>query len=211
MILDSQVSGQQHTFNGPEKIYSGRTGLSEQRANGVYVLLSRPDVLERARSECARAAAPALTVKDLSTFVFLDWLIAEGLRLYSPAFLGLRRAVRAFEFAGYRVPADSIVAYSQYVTHRLAHVWPDPDAFLPDRWDPRSVDYRTPAPYTYIPFGGGARRCIGETFALVELKVILCQLLRRTSLRLVSEQVTPTGMSAMHPRQGVWVRVERLS
>jgi cytochrome P450 len=177
----------------------------------VYVLLSRPDILERARSECTRVVnSSLLTSHHLTELTFLNWVIAEGLRLYSPAFIGVRKAVRAFEFSGYRVPVNSIVAYSQYVTHRLPDIWTEPGVFLPDRWNPHSMNYQPPTPYGYVPFGGGGRRCIGETLALMELKVILCQLLRRTCLSLISEKVTAVGMSAMHPKEGVWVRVDQV-
>jgi cytochrome P450 len=177
----------------------------------MCAMLRDLSIWERARAEYKQVVGDRpLACEDLPQLKYLDWVISETLRVYSPAFLGVRKAVCSFTFHGHRIPANSIVAYSPYVTHHLADIWPDPGAFRPERWDANSIGYRAPGPYEYVPFGGGARRCLGESFALMELKVMLGQILNRVTLSLISQDTTPTGFSAMHPKEGVWVRVNEV-
>jgi cytochrome P450 len=112
--------------------------------------------------------------------------------------------VTAFEFGGFEIPRGSIVVYSPYVTHRDARFWPEPDRFDPGRW----IGYE-PEPYTFVPFGGGARRCIGFGFATQELKLLLARLLQRVTLVLEPTDVVGVGAAALRPKHGVPVYVER--
>jgi cytochrome P450 len=146
-----------------------------------------------------------LSPDDFQRMPYLDAVVNETLRLWPPGFVSARKAVDNFEFAGYRIPAGSMVLYSPYVTHRLPELWPEPDTFRPDRWrDPE------PIPYSFVPFGGGYRRCIGFAFATQELKALLVQLLRRVELARQPGPVIATGAAALHPKDGIPVRVERL-
>jgi hypothetical protein len=178
----------------------------------VYAMLRTPEVWDRASEECDRVIGDRpVASTDLPRLTYLRWVIAETLRLYSPAFLGLRTSGVPFDFFGHSVPAGTLVAYSPYVTHRLPDLWPAADHFLPERWNSTDPDHRPPKPYAYVPFGGGVRRCLGERFAIVEIQIILCQLLRRASIALATECLTPVGLSAMHPREGVPIRIERIT
>lgn len=94
------------------------------------------------------------------------------------------------------------------MTHRLAEIWPDPVPYDPSRWDPAAAGYRKSAPHEFLPFGGGPHRCIGATFAMTELQVILAALLRRTVLVPEPQEVRPVSYAAMRPRGGVRVRVQ---
>lgn len=175
----------------------------------VYALLSAPDVRATAREELDRELPGdrAPTAADLDRLSYLDWTVSEALRLYPPVMVGARRALDAFEFGGHRVPAGSLVVTSQYVTHRLAGPWPEPDRFRPERWDPGRPGYRRPDPYTYLPFGAGFRRCPGSSVARANIKAALVRLLRRTRLDLATTDVEPAGLSAMYPRHGLPARV----
>ena len=100
----------------------------------------------------------------------LELAIDETLRLYPPAWIGPRRAVRAFEFGGYTVPAGVPVNYSSWVSHRLPDVFEQPHAFRPDRMAPAE---RAKLPRgAYVPFGGGSRMCLGKRFGEVELRAL---------------------------------------
>jgi hypothetical protein len=97
------------------------------------------------------------------------------------------------------------------VTGRLPELWPDPLAFRPERWDPDAAGYVEPAPYSFVPFGGGYRRCIGFAFATLEIKAVLVRLLQRTTLSLPPQRIEPAGIGTMYPKHGVQVRVEAVS
>ncbi len=89
-----------------------------------------------------------------------------------------RRTVDELEYRGKRIPAGTLLFWSPYLTHRSASLFPQPDAFLPERWDPaRGKDV---APSTaLVGFGGGPRICLGKAFALLQLRVVLYTLLSR--------------------------------
>jgi hypothetical protein len=118
-----------------------------------------------------------------------------------------RTAVDSFSFAGQLIPRGAKVLYSQYVTHRMPELWPRPLEFRPERWDPRQPDYQEPVPFSFVPFGGGYRRCIGFAFAELELRALIVELARRTELSLAIDTVRPTGVATMWPKGGVPVRV----
>jgi len=103
--------------------------------------------------------------------------------LFPPAPLNHRIAARDSELGDYRIAAGTEVLSSIYHTHRLPEVYPEPQSFLPARW--ARFD---PGPYAYNPFSAGPRMCIGATFALFEIKVILTMLLQRFRWELVPNQ-----------------------
>ncbi|MFC9692221.1 cytochrome P450 [Kribbella sp. NPDC056951] len=135
-------------------------------------------------------------------------LVSEALRLHPPAVLSARYVATEFEFAGERIPVGTQLIISPYVTHRLAEIWPEPTRFDPDRWDPQQPSYRKPTPAEFLPFAAGAHRCIGSTFATVELQVVLSRLLERATLSPIAQRIEPIGYGAMRPRYGVQVRID---
>jgi cytochrome P450 len=175
----------------------------------MYSLLVHPEMWEQASAEARRLPGDRPpTTDDLAKLTYLDGIISETLRLYPSVFIGVRKAAEAFTFQGHAIPAGSMVAYSPYVTHRIPSLYPDPERFDPARWDLSAPGRRAPTPYEYVPFGGGSRRCIGAGFALLDMKAVLARVLGSTRLSLVSRTVTPTGFSAMYPKEGISVRVE---
>jgi cytochrome P450 len=136
----------------------------------------------------------------------LDMALDETLRLYPPAWIGPRRAVRTFEFEGVTVPEGAPVNYSSYVSHRLPDVWDEPHEFRPERFAPKR---RAALPKgAYVPFGGGSRQCIGMRFGQLEIKAIAARVLREHRLELPSDhrlevRQTPT----LGPKGGLPMRV----
>jgi len=192
-------------------IASGYDSSSTAAGWAVYALLTHPEVARRVREEVARVAGDApLTLEMVGAMDYIGWTISEILRLYTPGVLTGRTAVEDFEFDGHVIKAGSRVLYSQYVTHRMPELWPDADTFRPERWDRSAPDYREPVPYSFVPFGGGHRKCIGYAFAELELRVLIAELVRRTELSLEVDAVHPTGVATMWPKGGVPVKVEHL-
>jgi cytochrome P450 len=109
-------------------------------------------------------------------------------------------------FHGYRIPAGTRVLYSIYLTHRDPKCWPAPAAFIPERFAP---DAPRPSPYTFLPFGGGPRNCIGTAFAQVEAKVVLARILQKFDLQFAGSSVRLHMGATLEPRPGVPVQISQ--
>jgi cytochrome P450 family 135 len=108
---------------------------------------------------------------------YLDAVIKETLRI-RPVVPGVvRKLTRPFELRGYELPVGTRVAPNIYLTHRNPAVFPEPDRFLPERFLDGGADT-----YSWIPFGGGIRRCLGASFAMYEMKVVIPEILRRVEI-----------------------------
>jgi cytochrome P450 len=174
----------------------------------LYLLGLHPEALEHARLEAEstiQGSAPG--PKSLSELPFLETVIKEALRLYPPIHVGNRRAAVDIPLDDFIIPAGTRVMYSIYLTQRDPQHWPDPDAFHPERFD-RATGVK-PIPFSYIPFGGGPRTCIGAAFAQVEAKAVLARLLTTFDLTLTETRVQPYMGATLEPRPGVLMRVQR--
>ncbi|HKH18720.1 MAG TPA: cytochrome P450 [Solirubrobacteraceae bacterium] len=170
-------------------------------------LALRPDVADAIAAELAALRRPPgyehLMGGGLPQ---LDLALDETLRLYPPAWIGPRRAVRTFEFEGVTVPQGAPVNYSSYASHRLPDVWEDPHEFRPERF---TRDRRAALPKgAYVPFGGGSRQCIGMRFGRLEIKAIAARVLREHRLELppghrLEIRQTPT----LGPKSGLPVSI----
>jgi cytochrome P450 len=132
----------------------------------------------------------------------LELVLDETLRKYPPAWVGPRRAIEPFEFAGHTVPARAFVNYCSWASHHLPHVFPQPEEFLPERFAP---DARSALPKgAYIPFGGGSRTCIGMRFGQLEVRAIATLILSRFSLSLPPNfQLSIRQMPTISPKGGL--------
>jgi cytochrome P450 len=132
----------------------------------------------------------------------LEAVLAETLRLYPAAWWGPRRVHTAFEFAGRTIPAGALVHYSSWVTHRLPHLFPDPEAFVPDRF--LSGEVAKLPKGSYVPFGGGPRICVGKRFGELEIKAIAIRLLQRFRPELqAGYRLTVRQAPTLSPRDGM--------
>jgi cytochrome P450 len=174
----------------------------------LYLLGRHPKALGRVQAEVDRVCGTELPASThLSELDYLEQVIKETLRLYPPIHLGTRVAVTELQFQNYRIPAGSRVLYSIYLTHRHQQYWPDPNRFDPERFT-REQERRRP-PFTFVPFGGGPRICLGFLFAQIEAKAVLARILQKFSLKLVDDGVHPHMGATLEPRPGVMMRVQR--
>jgi cytochrome P450 len=174
----------------------------------MHELARHPDVVERLCEEQDRVLGGATpSVEQLgSEMPYLDMVLDEVLRLYPPAWIGPRRAVREFEFGGCTVPAGAYVNYCSWASHRLPEVFPDPEAFIPERFTP---ERKAALPRgAYVPFGGGSRICIGKRFGQTEVKLVATMLLQRLRLdALPGRTMTVRQMPTLSPKGGLKMRV----
>lgn len=148
------------------------------------------------------------TFADLRRLPFTEMVLTESMRLYPPAWVLGRTALEDMEVGGYRVPAGSTLLTSQWVLHHDERWFPDPLAFLPERW---TQEARASLPrHAYFPFGAGPRICIGEPFAWMEGVLLLATIARRWQMRLVpGHTVALQPKVTLRPRHGMRMTLER--
>jgi len=174
----------------------------------LHELARHPEALSRLCEEQDRVLAGATpTVDQLEREMpYLDMVLDEVLRLYPPAWIGPRRAVREFEFGGCTVPKGAYVNYCSWASHRIPEVFPDPEAFVPERF---ARERKAALPRgAYVPFGGGSRICVGKRFGQTEVKLVATMLLQRLRLdALPGRRMTIRQMPTLSPKGGLRMRV----
>ncbi|MET8676857.1 cytochrome P450 [Streptomyces sp. NPDC004647] len=153
----------------------------------LWTLLStanNPAVQEEMEEEVDRVLGGRVPrPEDVEDLHFTKCVIDESLRLYPPIWVYPRDAVDADELGGYPIPANSSVLLSPLVSHRNPRFWENPEAFDPHRFDPERAKQRPKM--TYFPFGAGARMCIGNFMALLELRIAVAMISQRFRLSLL--------------------------
>jgi len=174
-----------------------------------YLLSQHPEVEARLHAEIDGALAGRKAgFDDLAVLPYTRMVLAESMRLYPPAWAIGRRAINSFEVRGYTIPERSVVLMSQYITHRDPRFFPDPERFDPGRW---TADAQAARPkFSYFPFGGGARVCIGEQFAWMEGILLVATLAQQWKMRLVQgHPVDIQPLITLRPRNGMRMTLER--
>ena len=143
----------------------------------IWLLAKNPEWQEKLRAECL-AIAPAgsdISVDQLDQFELTDYAFKEALRMIPPVPSIPRRAVKDFEFMGYKIAAGTVVSISPAFVHMMPEYWENPEVFDPMRFTPDKVKARHK--YAWVPFGGGAHMCLGLHFAYMQVKIFMHHLL----------------------------------
>jgi cytochrome P450 len=173
-----------------------------------YLLSQHPEIEARFRLEIGALGDRLPQPDDLSRLPYTRMILAESMRLYPPAWAVGRRALNDFEAGGYVIPARSMVLMSQFIMHRDPRFHPDPERFDPERWRPEIAATRPK--FSYFPFGGGTRICIGEQFAWMEGILILATIAQRWKLRYAG--TSPPALEpriTLRPEGSLQMKVER--
>lgn len=166
-----------------------------------YLLSTHPMVRAQLEEELARVLQSRLpTSADLELLPYTRQIFEEALRLYPPAWLITRRARADDVVLGYRIPANSLMIISPYVLHRHPQFWQNPEGFDLTRFAPGVERTR----FAYIPFGGGARLCIGDRMAQLEAVLILATVSQRVRLnRVAGHPIEVLPLVTLRPRYGM--------
>ncbi|MGH3466521.1 MAG: cytochrome P450, partial [Thermocrispum sp.] len=149
----------------------------------AYYLGKHPDWQDRARAESAALGPGPLDLAALDSLSTLDLVIKESLRMVAPVPTTMRRTVRDTEILGHFVPGQTLVAVAPMLNHYLSEFWSEPMTFDPLRFaEPRREDRSHRL--AWVPFGGGAHKCIGMQFGIYEVKALLHAMLLRYTWRL---------------------------
>ncbi|HEV7398307.1 MAG TPA: cytochrome P450 [Pyrinomonadaceae bacterium] len=176
-----------------------------------YLLSQNPEVESRMHAEIDNVLGGRLpTVADVPALVCTEKVLSESMRLYPPAWAIGRMAQVECEIGGYFIPKRSLVLMSQFVMHRDARFFVEPNRFDPERWQPEARDARPQ--FSYFPFGGGNRRCIGEGFAWMEGILLLATLAQRWRMHLdPNHHVEVRPVITLRPKHGMRMTLQRRS
>jgi cytochrome P450 len=168
-----------------------------------YLISQSPEIEARLHQEVDRVLQGRLpAVADLPALAFVEKIVTEAMRLYPPAWIVGRRAIAEYAIGEYIAPPRAIMIMSPWILHRDARYFPEPERFHPDRWTP---EFKATLPqFAYFPFGGGPRRCIGESFAWMELVLLVSTIAQQWSLRLVpGHPVVPQPVVTLRTKHGM--------
>ena len=184
-------------------LIAGHDTTSTTLAWAFYLLSKSPGVAQRLRQEVQDVLGDRTpAAEDVPALKYAKKVLYETLRLYPPLWIVARTPIEDDEIAGYRIPAGSTILISSYVTHRHPDFWENPEGFNPDRFTGGAWGDNRHR-FSFIPFGGGARSCIGFPFAMMEMPLILAQVVREFSLELAPGcQVVPESAIALRQRPG---------
>ena len=159
----------------------------------VNRLVTRPDVMERARAEISSVLnGEQLDASHVGKLKYVEAVINETMRL-DPVVPNIGRGLKKpMTIAGRQLPAGVTIAPCIYLAHRRPELWPNPDQYNPDRF----LESRQ-SPYTFFPFGGGSRRCLGAAFATYQMKIVIAEILSRVEL------IKVAGYTASATRRGI--------
>lgn len=174
-----------------------------------YLLSKHVDVRRRVEEEADRVLGGRLpTSDDFPKLAYTKLVVQESMRLYPPVWGMARLTAKDEQLGDLLIPARSPVLLVQYVTHRHAEFWDNPEGFDPERFQPSQVERRHP--YAYFPFGAGPRTCIGNHFALLEAVLIVATVASNWRLNLVpGAPVIPQPRVTLRPKGGLLMTIQR--
>ncbi|PZD74555.1 Epi-isozizaene 5-monooxygenase/(E)-beta-farnesene synthase [Acaryochloris thomasi RCC1774] len=151
----------------------------------LYLLAQHPDIEARLRDEIARVLGTReITAEDLEQMPYLEQVLQESMRLLPViAFVG-RQSIEPVTIQGHHLPSRSMIVVAPWTLHRRADIYPEPLTFNPDRFADGNISKSA-----YLPFSGGPRACIGQGFAMMQMRINLAMILQRYRLSLPSDYV----------------------
>ena len=174
-----------------------------------YLLATHPEWQTRWHAELDEVLGNrTVTLSDLPHLTLTDQILTESMRLYPPVWTTGRMAFQPFELAGYSIPAGAMLAAPQIIMHRDPRWFDEPLTFRPERWTP---EFRQALPpYAFFPFGGGPRRCIGDSFAWMEAQIVLATLGQSWLMHHVPRHpVELEPLVTLRPKKGMPMALER--
>ena len=186
-------------------LFAGHETLTSALTSFCSLLAQHPEIKAKARVEADIWRKDALSLEILKKMTYLDQVIQESMRMIAPVGGGFRKVIEPCSIGNFSIPQGWLVIYSILNTHKDEMVFPDPDIFDPERFSRDQVEQK---PFSYLPFGGGIRECLGKEFARLEMKLFAAKLLRTYEWELIPGQSLETiALPTPHPKDGLRVRI----
>jgi len=171
----------------------------------LYLLSNHPEVEAKLDKELQSVLGESRlipTVDDVPRLEYTDRILTESMRLYPPAWALGRQAINDCNISRYTVRAGSIILMSQFVMHRNPLFFTEPERFYPDRWTP---EFKRQLPkFSYFPFGGGIRGCIGEPFAWLETILLISTICKQWKMTVIpGHKVALKPLITLRPKYGM--------
>lgn len=148
----------------------------------MYLTAENPDWQTRMRNEVCALQKPFLEYEDLDQLQCVDQVFHESIRLHPSVPLMMRRTIRDCDLGAFRVPAHTLLFLVPTYNHRMPEYWSMPELFDPERFSAARQEHKKHS-FQYLPFGGGAHKCLGIHFALIVAKVFMFHVLQHYEYR----------------------------
>lgn len=174
----------------------------------TYALARHPQWQQRLLEEVESLGVDQLRYEDLERMEQTEWVMKEALRMYPPLSTLPKYSLKPFEYDGMKIPAGVLVATYPIHTHYMTAYWSEPERFDPLRFSEHRAEHKN-HPYCWVPFSGGAHMCIGLHFAIMQVKLVMFEMLRRYRWQVPEGYAMPVQQSPISkPRDGLPVYLE---
>ncbi|MGF1488499.1 MAG: cytochrome P450 [Prochloraceae cyanobacterium] len=191
-------------------IFLGHRELTSALSSFCVLMAKNPKVLDRINTEQEKIADLEISnLEKIKAMTYLETVIKEVLRLFPPVPGGNRKVIQECSFGGYKIPKNWYVTYDIKSTHQDPEIYSQPDLFLPERFNLENQEDRK-QPYSYIPFGGGLRECLGKELALVIMKIFASTLVSNYSWKLSSDSDLENRSEFIPTWQNVKINIEQI-
>ncbi len=204
-LSDEQVRDEAMTL-----FVAGHETTANAATWALYLLARHPEIQSALRKQVrAAVGSRLLTYQDLPQVPLALQVFKEAMRLFPPAYIVVREPLRDLELTGgIQVKQGELVAMCEYVVHRNAKYFPEPETFDPNRFTPEQ-EGRIPR-YAYFPFGAGRRICIGNQFALMEGQIILATVAQHATVSMKSQRkIKGDPLLTLRPKGPAMMRVQK--
>ncbi|BAQ61940.1 cytochrome P450 [Geminocystis sp. NIES-3708] len=192
-------------------LFAGHETLTSAIASFCLLTAQHPQVLAKIRQEQQKLNYQVpFNIEQLKEMTYLEQVLKEVLRLIPPVGGGFRKAIEDFSFQGYHIPKGWTVQYQILQTHQDETIYHDKDKFDPDRFSPEN-SLEKQKKFSFVPFGGGLRECLGKEFARLEMRVFASLLSHNYQWELLPNQdLTMAIIPTPHPKDGLKVKFSTL-
>lgn len=205
-LTDQEIRDEVDTF-----MFEGHDTTTSGMSWTLYLLAKHPEHQQKVREEVREVLAGRewLEYDDLANLKYTQWCIKEAMRLYPPVFNVYRVASKDIEVDGHTLPKGTKIGVFIFTIHRHPDLWERPNEFDPLRFRPDNVEGRHP--YAYLPFAAGPRNCIGQNFAMNEMRVVIATIINMFSLSLVEDhKVEVVPRVVLRTKSDIKVKLEPL-